>query len=427
MNNNEKILKIGKIKSDALAKEVGTPAYVYDAEVIKKQVERLNTLHKDVQLFYSLKANPNPSIVKLIYSLGANLEICSLKELEIVEKINASPERILYLGPGKTEKEIRRVLEFGVKYFIVESLPEMEKVNEIGAEKGLEIKVGVRLNPSLSAKGSKLTMGGKPRQFGIDEEQLPEIFKLEESLRNIKIVGIHVYNGTRILSSSVFMENTSHVLNLAKRVIKEHQVDLEFIDIGGGMGIPYFPNESALDLESISKELPDLISDFYKEVGSETPIFLESGRYVVGESGVYITKVLYKKTSKNQEFLTVDGGTHHHMAAGGMGNALKKNFPIKVLNKYNEDPQKEYYISGPLCTPNDLIAKKIQLPQTKTGDLIGILNAGAYGLTASPVLFLSHYLPVEVLVQQDKYMIIRQSTEYDSPSIRSFKEEVLNI
>ncbi|MGU7367998.1 diaminopimelate decarboxylase [Bacillus cereus] len=422
MNKNKRVLKIGNIECDDLIEKVGTPAYIYDADIIKNQVERLNNLHKDVQLFYSLKANPNPSIVNFIYSLGANLEICSLKELEIVEKINASPERVLYLGPGKTEIEIRRVLEYGVKYFIVESLQEMQKINEIGEEKGREIKVGVRLNPSVSAKGSKLTMGGKPRQFGIDEEQLSEIFALETSLRNIKIVGIHVYNGTRILSSDVFIENTSHVLKLAKKVIEEYRVDLEFIDIGGGMGIPYFPNENTLDLEDVSKKLSELISTFYEAVGAKISIFLESGRYVVGESGVYVTEVLYKKISKNSEFLTVDGGTHHHMAAGGMGNALKKNFPIKVLNKFDEKPEVEYYISGPLCTPNDLIAKKIKLPQTKTGDLIGILNAGAYGLTASPVLFLSHYLPVEVLVQRDKYMVIRENTEYDSPDIRTFEE-----
>ncbi|MBK5360425.1 diaminopimelate decarboxylase [Bacillus sp. TH44] len=337
------------------------------------------------------------------------------------KKIGVSPERVLYLGPGKTEEEIRKVFEYGVKYFIVESLQEMQKVNNIAQEKEVTVRVGIRINPSVSAKGSKLTMGGKPRQFGMDEEQLENIFELEERLSNLKIVGIHVYNGTRILSSDVFIENTAYILNLAKKVQEQFHVKLDYVDIGGGMGIPYFSNESTLDLDDISDRLHAMIQEFYSSFGEEIPIFLESGRYVVGESGIYVTKVLYEKKSKNCDFLTVDGGTHHHMAAGGMGNALKKNFPIKVLNKWSDEPNTEYYISGPLCTPNDLIAKKISLPKSQPGDYIGILNAGAYGLTASPVLFLSHHLPTEVLVKDDKYIVIRKKTEYDLPVVQTFE------
>ncbi|MGE6348609.1 diaminopimelate decarboxylase [Bacillus mycoides] len=414
-------LNIKKNNLLEVVKKIGTPAYVYDASVIQEQVYKLLNLHKAIQLFYSLKANPNPSIVKLIYDLGANLEICSLKELEIIKKIGVSPERVLYLGPGKTEEEIRKVFEYGVKYFIVESLQEMQKVNNIAQEKEVTVRVGIRINPSVSAKGSKLTMGGKPRQFGMDEEQLENIFELEERLSNLKIVGIHVYNGTRILSSDVFIENTAYILNLAKKVQEQFHVKLDYIDIGGGMGIPYFSNESTLDLDDISDRLNAMIQEFYSSFGEEIPIFLESGRYVVGESGIYVTKVLYEKKSKNCDFLTVDGGTHHHMAAGGMGNALKKNFPIKVLNKWSDEPNTEYYISGPLCTPNDLIAKKISLPKSQPGDYIGILNAGAYGLTASPVLFLSHHLPTEVLVKDDKYIVIRKKTEYDLPVVQTFE------
>lgn len=291
-------LNIEKNNLLEVVKKIGTPAYVYDASVIQEQVYKLLNLHKAIQLFYSLKANPNPSIVKLIYDLGANLEICSLKELEIIKKIGVSPERVLYLGPGKTEEEIRKVFEYGVKYFIVESLQEMQKVNNIAQEKEVTVRVGIRINPSVSAKGSKLTMGGKPRQFGMDEEQLENIFELEERLSNLKIVGIHVYNGTRILSSDVFIENTAYILNLAKKVQEQFHVKLDYVDIGGGMGIPYFSNESTLDLDDISDRLHAMIQEFYSSFGEEIPIFLESGRYVVGESGIYVTKVLYEKNLK---------------------------------------------------------------------------------------------------------------------------------
>ncbi|MGE7217401.1 diaminopimelate decarboxylase [Priestia koreensis] len=412
------IYEIGNVPVTELAKKYGTPLYAYNWNKISRQINRVfNEMNGSVKLFYSLKANPNLSIVKRIYESGVNLEICSPLELKICQKIGASPDRLLYLGPGKTENEIREIISFGIKHLVVESLQEIELVNQIAQEFGRNIKVGLRINPEHSAKGSKLTMGGKPRQFGMDEDQLAYIFnEIHSKYEFIQVVGLHVYNGTRILSHEVLIENTKHVLNLATDFLNVYQINLEYVDIGGGMGIPYFKNEDPLNFEEAAVGMNKLIEDFQQKSPYPIPIFLESGRFITGESGVYVTKTLYIKESKGVKFATADGGTNHHMAAGGMGNALKKNFPITVLNKMNVEPTEKYNISGPLCTPNDIIGRGVELPVLEQGDLLGILNSGAYGLTSSPVLFLSHGLPVEVLIDGKEVTVIREKHEYDLSS-----------
>ncbi|MDR0267461.1 diaminopimelate decarboxylase [Paenibacillus sp.] len=416
------VLQIGEIPVTQLAREYGTTMYVYDAEEIEQKVNSFRQLmHKDVHLFYSLKANPNPTIVKWIYELGANLEICSPIELKVVKKLDIDPNRILYLGPGKTTAEIEEILDYGIKYFVLESMQEMEEVNRLAGLRNLHVEVGIRFNPNMSAKGSRLTMGGKPRQFGIDEDQAQQVFEFAETLSHLDIVGVHVYNGTRILSGDVVIENTKHVLTFVKQLYHTCHFSLKYVDIGGGLGIPYFKNEEELDFEYTASGIRSLIDEFHSEIGLNLPIFIESGRYVVGESGIYAASVLYTKESKSVHFATLDGGTNHHMAAGGMGNALKHNFPIRVLNKMTEPEVRPYHISGPLCTPNDVIAKHLSLPHIERGDLVGILSAGAYGLTSSPVLFLSHRLPVEVLVYKGQSILIRNRDEYEAPELRSLE------
>ncbi|MFE6375622.1 alanine racemase [Bacillus subtilis] len=416
-------LFMGSIDIADIVQRTGTPAYIYDVTTIERKIKQIQTsMHDKTELFYSLKANPNPSIVKLIYDAGANLEICSLLELEIAMQIKASPKRVLYLGPGKTKEEIRAVLEFGVEYFIIESFQELELINEMASRLKRKVKAGIRFNLNSSAKGSKLIMGGKPRQFGIDEEQAETLIDTAQKMKNIMINGIHVYNGTRILQSDVLVDNTKYILEFAQKLYNKHPFNLQYVDIGGGMGIPYFNNETELDFEQAAVSINQSIEEFHQKVCKPVKILLESGRFIVGESGVYTTKVLYTKESKGVKFAITDGGTNHHMAAGGMGNALKKNFPVKTLNKMNKPLTEQYNIAGPLCTPNDVIAKRLETPALEPGDLIGIMNAGAYGLTASPVLFLSHFIPAEVLVKENKLKIIREKGQLTGVSACSLNE-----
>ncbi|MBU8772057.1 alanine racemase [Cytobacillus oceanisediminis] len=397
-----------------LAKKYGTPLFLYDVKQIYEQIYRIKeNIHSNVKLFYSLKANPNPSIVNLIYKTGTNIEISSILELKVAKALKIDPARIMYLGPGKTKKEIETVFEYGVKYFVAESKQELEVINKLGKVNNSVVEVGIRINPNLVVKGARLQMSGAPRQFGIDEDQVDEVIQAFENFKNLKLTGLHVYHGTRILSADVVSNNTKEILGLFTRLIEQHKLNISYVGIGGGLGVPYFSDEEELDIIELGQKCNPIISEFinrYKNI----EILMESGRFLTASSGVYISEVLYTKVSKNQKFAVIDGGTHHYGATGGNSNIFMKNFPIHVFTSQEREIE-TVSLAGKLCTPNDLIAKKVSLPKLQQGDLIGVLQAGAYGLTASPVLFLSHYLPKEVLLYESMDILIRDHNEYEVP------------
>lgn len=408
----------GGVSVNYLIQRYSSPLYVYDLEKVYKQMSRItSTFGESIKLFYSLKANPNPTLVKLIYEKGTNLELSSPLELELARRLKVNPKKILYLGPGKKRADIEKVLQYGVHYFVAESEQELELINQISAEMGLTTEIGIRVNPDLLVKGARLQMGGAPRQFGIDEKYIDQIIGSFTQYPNLQLTGLHVYHGTRILSSEVIYQNTQYILQLFDRYIHKYNLCLSYVGVGGGLGVAYFDGETDLDLEELAQKCKGAIHQFKKKHPS-VDVLMESGRYIVAESGVYLSKVLYTKKSKGFDFATIDGGTHHFGASGGMSNVFMKNFPIRVFSKTMENHVRSYHISGVLCTPNDLVAKNIPLPQLKSGDIIGILKSGAYGLTASPVLFLSHSLPREVIVYQGKHLLVRDHEEYQLPEIR---------
>ncbi|UFJ42421.1 alanine racemase [Brevibacillus humidisoli] len=400
-----------------LAERYGTPLYVYDLNKVREQIATIvDHMHPAVQLFYSLKANPNTTLVRKIYETGTNLEICSLYELKVAQVAGASPDHILYLGPGKTHQEIRQIVDYGVRYIVAESLQELELINQIAKAAGKVVKVGVRVNPEVAVKGARLQMGGTARQFGIDEKQFGDVVALIKRLHHLRLSGIHTYHGTRILSAQVIAENIQYILSFAAQVIQQYQLSLDYVGVGGGLGVHYFAGESQLDVAALGSQTREPIERFVAS-HKGTSILMESGRYIVAEAGTYLVSVLYTKTSQDIRFAITNGGTHHHMAAGGMGNAFLKNFPIRAFVSEQREMEK-YHLSGPLCTPNDLIGKHVELPKLRPGDVIGIQRSGAYGLTASPVLFLSHGLPREVLFDGEREWMIRERDEYMVPRVR---------
>lgn len=400
-----------------LAEQYGTPLYVYDLRKIQEQIARIKEhMHPAVRLFYSMKANPNTTLVKQIYDTGTNLEICSLYEWKTAQAAGASPERIMYLGPGKSRQELARIIDSGIRYVIAESLQELEWINQLAREADKVLSVGVRVNPNVAVKGARLQMGGTARQFGIDENRFAEVVERIAQLDHLRLVGIHTYHGTRILAADAIAANMQYILSFADQMIRQFQLTLDYVGVGGGLGVPYFPGESEMDMAALGR-LTHAAIDTFLNKHTGTSILMESGRYIVAEAGTYLARVMYTKTSQGIRFAVTDGGTHHHMAAGGTGNVFLKNFPIQAF--VNEEREVErYHLSGPLCTPNDLIGKNVSLPKLQPGDLIGILRSGAYGLTASPVLFLSHGLPREVLYDGDQSVLIRERDEYMVPQLR---------
>ncbi len=379
------------------ADRYGTPLYIYDQDMIHRRIGMLrDSLHPAVRLFYSIKANPNPGIVRTIYEQGVHLELCSPGELDTALRAGAEPRRIMYLGPGKSKAEIERLLALPVGYFVAESVQELDIVQTIAREKGVAAEVGLRFNPREARNGARLKMGGTARQFGIDEADLPEALALARRLSHVRIVGLHSYMGTRILQADTIASNTGYILDVADRLMSGGQAAFRYIGLGGGFGVPYYEGEQPLDLPSLRERTTPLVESFLRRYPGVEPL-AESGRFLVAESGLFLTRIRYTKRSRGVDFAIADGGVHQHAAAGGSGSLVKRNLPVRAFIGESR-PLRSCHIAGPLCTPEDVIARQVSLPALQPGDLVGVTHSGAYGLTFSPVLFLSHPLPREVLV-----------------------------
>lgn len=389
----------------------GTPLYAYCARTMRDRVAQLRAALPQADFVYSLKANPNLSIVRCLAQAGAGTEVCSLFELETSLAAGVPAKQTILVGPAKSVQDIRRAIGAGIKAVIAESLDELSLIDALAAEQGRIQAVALRINPAFHVPGAKLSMSGKPTQFGLDETLLPQALTLCRDLPNIALAGIHVYMGTRILDAGVVAENTRQILTLARRVADQAGHPLTFVDIGGGYGIPYASDESALDLAVLADGLNPLIAAWRRD-NPGSRVIIELGRYMVAEAGVFVTSVRYVKRSKGQLFAICDGGTNLHGAAG-QAAGFRRNFPIAAVRPHAGDLQ-NWCLSGPLCTPTDTIGQRVPLPPLKPGDLIRIDRSGAYGLTASPVHFLSFASPAEVLVDGDTITRIRAPGTLDA-------------
>ncbi|WP_238011722.1 type III PLP-dependent enzyme [Dactylosporangium sp. AC04546] len=390
-----------------LAERYGTPMYLYDGDELRHRFGTLRAaLHPAMEIFFSLKANPNLSICALLGSLGARAEISSLAELVTAQRAGIPPEHVIFLGPGKSVAELTACVRAGLAAVVCESVPEIDLVDGIARTAGVVTPVVLRVNPAFSVRGSGLTMGGKPRQFGIDEQQVLDLGPDLLRRPGVRVIGVQAYVGTRILSEDVIVENTERIFELAERVAARCGFPLELVDVGGGLGVAYFDGERDLDPVLLTERLNPVVAAF-ADRHPGTRLLLESGRYLAATAGTYVVRVTGTKTSMGERFAVADGGTNHHMAAVGIGSFVKRNFPMAVLNRRDAPATESWHVTGPLCTPSDTLGKAVDLPPVRPGDLIGIFRSGAYGPSASPVLFLSHGHPAEVLVDGGRSYLIR--------------------
>ncbi|OTA14536.1 diaminopimelate decarboxylase [Xenorhabdus vietnamensis] len=390
-----------------LAKSIGTPFYAYSCAQLKHDLQKLmSTMPEELNFLYSLKANPNMSLVNVIHQQGVGCEVCSLTELETALCAGASARDIIFVGPGKSDSELARCVDLGIKAVVVESLGELQRLETMAAQTGKSQAFAFRINPNFTSEKARLVMSGKPRQFGIDEDVVINALNHLDRYPHLTLAGIHVYLGTRILLAEAVIDNTRNILSLAEHIEAKLSHPLSFVDIGGGLGIPYYPKEQFLDLDATAQGLAPLITQFQAN-HPDTRLIMELGRYIVARAGIFVTTVRDIKSSKGKTFAICDGGSNCHGAAAGI--AIRKNFPIKRLGAASDaEHSEDYMITGPLCTPTDLIGNAVTLPQLQVGDLIGVFHSGAYGPTASPVNFLSFGQPAEVLIDGDTAIQIRQ-------------------
>lgn len=409
-------LLVGGVPVSRFAAEYGTPLFVYDQHVLDRKWAVLRrTLPPEFAVSYSVKSNPNPAILKHFLAKGCGLEIASAGEFHQALRAGCPPERMLFAGPGKTEAELELVLAHGIGEIHVESLLEVERVAMMSRRLGVQARVAVRVNPSAEAQGGAMRMGGKPAPFGVDEESLDVVLDRLLSDPAIEFRGLHLFTGTQILDHAILVCQYRKALEIARRVATRLQRPLHTLDFGGGLGIPYFANEHELDMASLREALFALMAEIKGEMCfAETQFMVEPGRYLVGESGIYVTRINDIKVSRGKKFLIVDGGMHHHLAASGnLGQVIKRNFPVALLNKLEAEPAETVDVVGPLCTPLDVLAREVHLPSAQVGDLVGIFQSGAYARTASPLGFLSHLSPAEVLVHDGDSRMIRRRGTYD--------------
>ncbi len=389
---------IGGIPITRLANRVGqTPFYAYARQKITDRIAHLRQhLPEKIRLHYAIKANPMPAIVQHLAGLVDGFDLASGGEMRIALDTPISPNHISFAGPGKSANEIRSAISAGVTINL-ESETELERVAESSEKQGVMARVAVRVNPDFELKSSGMKMGGGPKQFGIDAERVPDVLKRIGELE-LDFQGFHIFSGSQTLRAEAIIDAQEKTLELAYRLADAAPSTVRKLNIGGGFGIPYFPGEQPLDISPIGDRLADLLEEKNKQI-PEAEIIIELGRYLVGEAGIYVCRVVDRKISRGQTFLITDGGLHHHLAASGnFGQVIRKNYPVLIGNKMSSKKHEPVSIVGPLCTPLDLLADRVELPESDIGDLAVILQSGAYGFSASPQGFLGHPAPIEVLV-----------------------------
>ena len=408
-------LLLGGVPVARLAARHGTPVFAYDRAVLDRKLDALRAaLPAGFSVSYSIKANPNRALLEHFLLRGCGLELASAGEFHQALAAGAKPNDVIFAGPGKTEAELELVLKYGIGEIHAESELEIQRIGVICRRLGCRARVAIRVNPSGEAQGGAMRMGGKPLPFGVDEERLDAVLDLLLADRSIDFCGIHLFAGTQILEAEVLAAQYRKDLEIAVRVADRVGHPLHTIDFGGGLGIPYFANEQPLDLEKLRDLLASLFAEFVGDPRfAGTKFVVEPGRFLVGEAGVYLCRVNDIKVSRGKKFLIVDGGMHHHLAASGnLGQAIKRNYPVGLVNKLDQPADETVDVVGPLCTPLDVLARNVQLPRAEVGDLVGIFQSGAYARAASPLNFLSHPAPPEVLADAGEDRLIRARGEY---------------
>jgi diaminopimelate decarboxylase len=390
--------------------QFGTPLFVYDGNMILNRYETVRSAFPPFEVFYSLKANPSLALVGLLRTLGVGAEIASGGELFLAKEVGFDPLDIVFAGPGKTDQEIEEAIVSGIFALNAESTRELTRIAHISRLVGVPARVALRINTSagLSNAGGGSAgplheqMAGGPSKFGIDEERLDRVAEAWDR-RSTEIVGIHIYTASQILDADEIAANARRTAAAAKHVEGALGIELTCIDFGGGFGVPHYEEERSLDLPALGRRVLEEFAPFSARDGFR--LIVELGRYLVSECGVFVTRVLELKESRGERFIITDGGINQFIRPA----LMKVRHQARVINRLGEPMAVDAKVSGPLCTPIDITSSDIVVPESiAIDDLVGVFNAGAYGYSMSPQLFLSHPTPAEVIVYEGEIISARR-------------------
>ena len=389
-------LLIGGIDCETLIARAGdTPLFVYDFALVRERIARLRTaLPDNVALHYAMKANPLPALVNAVAGLVDGIDVASVGEMNVA--LDTAIKHISFAGPGKRDRELEAAIIADVTINL-ESEGEAKRAISIGNRIGIAPKLAVRVNPSFDLRGSGMRMGGGAKPFGVDSDRAAALVKWVIG-EGAHWMGFHIFAGSQALDAGAIAETQAQVIELAADLADVIGQTPPLVNLGGGFGIPYFPKEVPLDLGAVGDALSDSLEG-RRACLKGSRFAIELGRYLVGEAGVYLCRIVDRKLSHGEVFLITDGGLHHQLAASGnFGTVVKRNYPVGVATKFDHPPTETASIVGCLCTPLDRLADQVNLPKAQEGDVIAVFMAGAYGLSASPSSFLGHPLPQELMV-----------------------------
>ncbi len=391
-------LAIGKQKVSGLVAENSSPLFVYSRQHLDARMAQLRAAMPDrLDLHYAMKANPFQPLLRHMVDLADGIDIASGGELRMALDAGAASENISFAGPGKRDEELDQAIQAGVTINI-ESPSECDRALQIGATSGRKPRLAIRVNPDFDLKGSGMKMGGGAKPFGMDIELVaPTVKRLLDAGADWR--GFHIFAGSQALSADAIIETQAQTLDLAARLATAAGQSPGHINLGGGFGIPYFPGDEPVDITKVGKALSDQFKRL-PDILASTQFAIELGRYLVGEAGVYLTRIVDRKESQGQIFLVTDGGLHHQLAASGnFGTVVRRNYPAAIATKFEEEPTETVSIVGCLCTPLDRLSDNAAMPKASVGDIVAIFCAGAYGATASPANFLGQGPAREILVE----------------------------
>jgi diaminopimelate decarboxylase len=382
--------------------EVSTPCYVYTLDPMLDHIDNVASIFESkFNISYAIKSNPNEELIKRFKPHINLLDASSIGEVEVALRAGYSPSEISFSGPAKRLFELERAASLPGLKVVCESLSEMQTLNQLAEQKQTKIDILLRLNPLNVPRSFGINMAGAASPFGIDEETLEAVAKSMLPLKKLNLIGFHIYSATNSRNIEAITENFNIFLGLFEKAANIFSINPQYLIFGAGFGIPYTFNDEPLNLEDLAEKVLSKMEDITSvERLKSSQCILETGRFLVGPYGYFLTRVVSRKSSRGKEICICDGGMNNHLAACGlMGMFLKRPWPMWNLSNAAEIPQGKFTITGPLCTTIDTLGRDAEMSEPKVGDIIAVGSSGAYGPTASPINFIGHPHPKEYLLR----------------------------